>query len=788
MFQSRHRRFIEPARIAPAGEGIVELTAPVGVPGATPVRITQEDLALARLFDGSRDAVAILELARSQLGREVDRDRLEGLAAELGIAGLLQAGTHEPLPVPAQSDDEARLLGWIGPGSALPQVPADTAMPPSTVPGSRYSPGFLGGLMGLVSGRRGTPNRISVALPLAPFVGIGALLIWPLATRARMTIFLLLFLVAMIAVAGQRLDWVRQGEAVLDSGLWPLHLLLAAVLANLCVAAARAATLARYTPERPVVGLLLPRPFGIPRLFVDTAGAAERARRVDRLRVIGSGLLGIAALVVLSVLLWFGFGQTLPGLGRQAVATTAVGVVLLVLRLNPLALFEGHYLLAHRLGHPDLRNQAWSALFKIDRPWPVSTKRISRGTLLLYAALVIAFLIFTLVLMFVFLGDWLMRRFGGLGFLLFTGALLTVLVVQHRRGGDVRNRLGRPKPPPWKPTRKTWIGAGVALLIALLPYHYEPGGPFVVLPGERADVLALVEGDVREILAREGDQVEAGQVILRLDDARLRAELAAAQATLARLEADLALVRIGLRSEAVEVARERWITTERMARVAAEESQRAAVAFRGRDINAFEHDQARGAADLATQAALVARRAFELASSPAQDERIAASESLVAQARVDVDYRRQRLRDAEVRAPIAGELVGSRLRFARGEVLDRGALVAQVQQRDRLLAEVALAESDAVRLKVDGEATLRPWAYAGRSVDARVRSIAPGAEQTTDGRVTRVQLEISGADPARLLSGMTGEAKIDAGWQPLIVVFTRAVLRFVFVRAWSWIP
>lgn len=785
MFQSRYRRFAEPASARTSAEGIVELP----VPGTgMPVRITPADLELARLFDGTRDAATIRMLARERLGREIDPDRLEGLAAELGMAGLLQAGTHEPLPVPAQSDDEARLLGWIGPGRSLPDVPADTAMPPSTVPGSRYSPGFLGGLMGLVAGRRGTPNRISATLPVAPFLAIGALLIWPLRSRARMLAFLGLFVATLIAVAANRLDWVRHGEAVLDSGVWPLHLVLAAVLANLCVAAARAATLAHYTPERPAVGFLFPRPVGIPRLFVDTAGAAERATRADRLRVIGSGLLGIAALVVLSILIWFSFGDTVPGLGRQAVATSAVGVVLLVLRLNPLALFEGHYLLAHQLGHPDLRNQAWSALFKIDRPWPVSTRRLSRRTLVIYAGLVIAFLVFTLVLLFLFLGDWLMRRFGGLGFLLLVTALVTVMLVQHRRGGDVRNRLGRPKPPPWKPTRKTWIGAGVAVLVALVPYHYEPGGPFVVLPGERADVLALVDGDVREVRAREGDRVEAGQVILRLDDTGPRSELAAAEATLARLQADLALVRKGLRVEAVEVARERWVTTERTARVAAEEAQRAEIAFRGRDATAFQNDQARGAAQVAMQAALSAKRAFELASSPAQAERIAASEALVAQAQADVTYRQQRVRDTEVRAPIAGELVGGRLRFARGEVLDRGALMAQVQQRDRILAEVSMDESDAARLRADGEATIRPWAFAGRSFDARVLSIAPGAEETSSGRVVRVQLEIVATDAARLLSGMTGEAKIDAGWQPLIMVFTRALLRFVFVRAWSWIP
>ena len=40
----------------------------------------------------------------------------------------------------------------------------------------------------------------------------------------------------------------------------------------------------------------------------------------------------------------------------------------------------------------------------------------------------------------------------------------------------------------------------------------------------------------------------------------------------------------------------------------------------------------------------------------------------------------------------------------------------------------------------------------------------------------------------RLKTGMTGNAKVDAGWSIVIVVFTRAISRFLFVELWSWIP
>lgn len=784
MFESRYRRFPEPASVTVVADGVVELVA-TGV--TAPVRISESDLALARLFDGSRDSSAIRDAARDRLGLDVDPDRLEGLAAELSILGLLRPGSHEPVPVSVQSDDEARLLGWIGPGKTQPLIPADAALPPSTVAGSRHSPGFLGGLMGLVSGQRGQANRIGLHLPAAPFVALGRLLIWPLASRAAFLLFTAMFVGALFAVAAHRIDWVRHGAGLVQGGHWILPLILAALLANLFSAAARAATIARYTPEPPAVGLLFARPLRLPRLFVDTSGAAERARRVDRLRVVGGGLVGLAALVVLSVLVWFLYGETLPALGQQAVATAAVGVVLLLLRLNPLALYEGHYLIAHKLGHPDLRAQAWSALFKFDRPWLIATKRIPRHTLLIYAVLVAAFALLLVMMMFVFLGDWLMRRFGGVGFLLFLGVLMLTLRTQYVRTGTARDPLGRPKSKPWRPRRKHWIAAGAAGVVALIPYHYEPGGAFVVLPGERAEVLALVGGDVRELHAREGDRVSAGQVLVKLDDTRLRAELAGAEAKLARLEADLALLRKGLRVEAVEVARERWLTAERTARFAEAEAQRARTAFRGRDVSAYTHDLAQGAADVARQGALVARRALELATSPVQQEKIAAAEAAIAQAQAEVGFRRQRLEYSEIRAPISGRVLAARLHYALGDVLDRGEALARIENRDRVLAEVTMAEADVPRLHLDGPGSVKPWAFQGRAFDARVQSIAPSAEDSDSGRIVRVQLAIEDPD-ALLLSGMTGQAKIDGGWQPTVLVFTRALLRFLFVRAWSWIP
>ena len=53
-----------------------------------------------------------------------------------------------------------------------------------------------------------------------------------------------------------------------------------------------------------------------------------------------------------------------------------------------------------------------------------------------------------------------------------------------------------------------------------------------------ADVIAKVEGEIREVLVEEGDTVEKGQVLARLDGDRLRLELSESRARLNKMQRD----------------------------------------------------------------------------------------------------------------------------------------------------------------------------------------------------------------------------------------------------------
>jgi len=93
-----------------------------------------------------------------------------------------------------------------------------------------------------------------------------------------------------------------------------------------------------------------------------------------------------------------------------------------------------------------------------------------------------------------------------------------------------------------KRRRQAWgIGAlGTLLALVIVPWPLRVDGPARLLPGRRAAVTAGVDGIVKEVRHREGDRVQAGEVVATLKDERFQAELAAVQAAFAIAESEVA--------------------------------------------------------------------------------------------------------------------------------------------------------------------------------------------------------------------------------------------------------
>jgi len=89
-----------------------------------------------------------------------------------------------------------------------------------------------------------------------------------------------------------------------------------------------------------------------------------------------------------------------------------------------------------------------------------------------------------------------------------------------------------------------------------------------VTPGRHADLSFRTSGRVAEVLVKEGDPVKAGQPLVRLQDAELKAALAAAQADLKRLQ-------VGSRAQEIAAAQANLDVTNSQVQVAQTELDKA---------------------------------------------------------------------------------------------------------------------------------------------------------------------------------------------------------------------
>jgi HlyD family secretion protein len=243
-----------------------------------------------------------------------------------------------------------------------------------------------------------------------------------------------------------------------------------------------------------------------------------------------------------------------------------------------------------------------------------------------------------------------------------------------------------------------------------------------------ADLGFQAPGRVLEIAVREGDRVEQGQVLARLDTREVEAAVAAARAQVAAAEARLAELRRGARPQEVASAESAAGSAERRAGEAAREAERARTLHAGGAISRQALDRAETAAEVAAAGLVQAREQLGLVREGPRAESIRAQEALVAQARANVELAEATLANGTVVAPFAG-VVTTRHREP-GEAVSPGAPVLTLLDPDDRWVRIYVREDVVGRVQLGMTASVTSDTYPERTFDGEVVFIASEAEFT----------------------------------------------------------
>ncbi len=161
------------------------------------------------------------------------------------------------------------------------------------------------------------------------------------------------------------------------------------------------------------------------------------------------------------------------------------------------------------------------------------------------------------------------------------------------------------------------------------------------------------------------------------------------------------------------------------------------------------------------------------------------SAARAAQAEARLARVREQIAQAESVAPFAGVVVEGERKELQGAPVRKGDKLYRVARVEGLYATLQVGERDAARVRVGATGELVLLARPDERMALKVVSVVPVAQtKGTEGNHFLVRAEIAGTPAAWWRPGMSGNARIDGGHEPVIWILTHRVIDTM--RLWLW--
>jgi HlyD family secretion protein len=236
---------------------------------------------------------------------------------------------------------------------------------------------------------------------------------------------------------------------------------------------------------------------------------------------------------------------------------------------------------------------------------------------------------------------------------------------------------------------------------------------------------------IEQVLVQEGDRVQPGQPLAKLDLGRLNPQVAQAEANRAAQQAVVERLRNGTRPEEIAQARANVDAAQadlRHTRITYDRLKGLWETVGGPAVGRQEFEDARAAFDTAEARLKVNQKALELAEAGPRKEDIAQAEAQLRASAAQLAFLQQQLADATLVAPAAA-VVRSRL-MEPGEMASPARPVLSLAVTDPKWVRAYVDEPNLGKFKPGMKASVTTDSFGGRSFDGWIGFISPTAEFT----------------------------------------------------------
>jgi HlyD family secretion protein len=319
--------------------------------------------------------------------------------------------------------------------------------------------------------------------------------------------------------------------------------------------------------------------------------------------------------------------------------------------------------------------------------------------------------------------------------------------------------------------------------LAMVPLTVSANG--VIQPERSVNVSPKTPGLLKQLLVKEGDRVQQGQMLAKMDDSNLLGQITQAKGQLAASRANLQRLQAGNRPQDIAQSQARMRDAQFALQLAENTLQRNEALYKDGAISALALDNARTERDR-TQAQLnQTQEAMALAQAGARREDIAQAQAQVVSAQGVLQSAQIQLNDTVIRAPFGGTVTR---KFA-----DPGAFVTPTTAGSAVssatsssilsLAGVnqvvaSVAEANVAQLQLGQTATIKADAYQGKSFTGKVIEISPQSVVVQNVTSFEVKVAILSDSQGILRSGMNVDVEFKVGaLRNAVMVPTVAIVR-----------
>ena len=274
------------------------------------------------------------------------------------------------------------------------------------------------------------------------------------------------------------------------------------------------------------------------------------------------------------------------------------------------------------------------------------------------------------------------------------------------------------------------VGAGLLAFIGIGLWKAATPAPAPLqgqVDARTIEVAPKIPGRIEKVLVKEGDTVEAGAVMVKIDIPEISAKLGQVTAQEQAAQAKARLVEEGARKEKIREAKSMFESAKGALQLAEKTFSRVNALYKEGLVSAQKFDEAKAALDTARGLTRAAQSVYDMALTGSREKR--AAEALVRQAASGVAEVQSLASESLVRAPRQGEV--TRVVLHEGEVTPAGfPLVTLLDHSDKWVV-FNIREDELANIKVGTELKAKVPALGAVNVAFTVYWINPRADYAT---------------------------------------------------------